>query len=132
MAKIDDKFAATLFTVGTNLSFEQVLAAADDVAERSAGLITKIHRDETDAEEGFIAFHVKKGGFAKVGAFAVTYAPPDDTTDTGTVTFLPGTYLTSRATVLLIPIGPADSAALKPFQTFSRLLKQSVSDEAAA
>ncbi|MET0930601.1 MAG: hypothetical protein ABWX74_13860 [Aeromicrobium sp.] len=125
MAKIHDKFAATAFKGQTSLTFQELLVAADDAASRSAGLITKVVRDQVDQQRGYISFRVKKAGVATVGDFAVTYATTEGAAGIGTVTFVPGSFVTSQAKVLFIPIGPADSAALKSFQTFSKLLQAS-------
>lgn len=125
MSKIHEKFAATAFKTETAMTFDELLTAADEAATRAAGVITKVVREGTDAHQGRIRYQVKRAGVAKVGNFTVTYTPAEDKAR-NTIAFLPGDYITSQARIMLIPIGPKDSAALKSFQTFSKLLKQSV------
>src|SRR3954452_12109362 len=98
MAKIADKFAATAFTVPTARSFDEVLDAADQSAERAAGLVTKVSRG-TMRTGVAIEYVIKRVGLMTVGTMHVSYLPPTPDGSPGSVSFSAGEYLTSRATV---------------------------------
>ncbi len=124
MAKIEEKFAASEFLARTQLTRVQVMAAADEAAERAGNLFTDIKRAEPIGENA-IQYIAKTAGMVKAGVFVVHYAPATEQAS-ATVRLEANWFMTTQSTILFIPIGPKDSNALGPFKSFSRQLQAAV------
>jgi len=136
MARIDEKIAATKFNVPTRLSFDEVLALADKAAEGASKTLVKVVRADPKPSGDSIRYVVKRsvtGGLMsgianglEVGDFLVRIKSSADA-GTSVVEFVPGSYQTVQQRVMLIPVAPKQSAALKPFESVSSVLKAAVS-----
>lgn len=122
MAAVDDKIAATGFTASTTLSFDQVRAAAESAARQADGLADRFSC--VTADNGRIAFVLKRAKLAPIGDCEVRYSPQPD--GNARVSFVPGAYVRSRTRVFFIPVAPWESSALRPFQRFSTTLRKQV------
>lgn len=125
MAGVDDKIAATSFTVPTTLSFEEVQAAAETAAKQADGIADRFVRAGTDGQR--ISYQLKRAKLNSIADCTVRYAAGENGNG-ATVTFTPGSYVRSRPKMFIfIPTGPWQSAALKPFTRFSSALRTKVS-----
>ncbi|WP_159620910.1 hypothetical protein [Ruania rhizosphaerae] len=124
---IDEKFAAAAFTASTAMSYEQVLAAADDAAERSKEIGTSLKRVAADGAA--IVYEVRRLKGLTMGQVRVQYSAADGG---ATVSCTAPDYAVFQDKLLFfIPIGPKESPALGIFRTFSKVLRQALDGVAA-
>lgn len=125
MAGVDDKIAATSFTVPTTLTLEQVQAAAETAAKQADGIADRFVLAGTEA--GRMSYQLRRAKLNSIADCTVRYVPGQNG-DGASVSFTPGSYVRSRPKMFIfIPTGPWQSAALKPFSRFSDALRKKVS-----
>ena len=123
MAKIDDQIKALAFTQPTSLSFDEVFAALQHAAASASGMLTKVTVERlSETECGVFVTRAKlKLAKAYLGWTAGTSGSPNE------VEFEVMQYSTAKPVVFgFIPIGPADSAAYKPYRDFTTALRPSL------
>ena len=121
MARVDEKIAATAFTVTTPLSFEQVTAQAKAAVEQANKVADKFKVAST--KDNRIHFELWRARKLGMGECDLVYKPQPD--GRAKVSFIPGHYFRSQTTILyFIPIMPVESPALYPFQRLSAALKE--------
>lgn len=123
MAEIDDQIAATAFTVTTSLTEVGMLEAAESAARQADGAVDRFSRMGGDGP--VLHYVLKRAKVTTIGDCHIAYSP-DGPDGSATVSFRPGQYVRHRPTRRFVPIGPWESAALKPLQRFSCALRESV------
>ncbi|MFC9419896.1 hypothetical protein, partial [Bacillus mobilis] len=93
---------------------------------RASGTLTKVSELEVDSNKS-ISYTVKRSGFLDVMNFGIVFSQAEGDRD-NTVLLVPGTYLTSQATLLVfIPIGPKDAAGYPTLKKFSDHVRAALS-----
>ncbi len=122
MSKAEVKLKSFEFEEKTERSFAEVAAACRKAAEMSSSTLTKFTCDVNAADQ-YVTIRVRRGGMLEWASCLVSY--DEDSSDSGgaSVSFSALHWMTSKPTVLFIPVGSEQIPATKHISKYSRALR---------
>ena len=129
MAAIHDRVRASDFTVSTQLSPEQIRAAGARAAESGKRVLNNTVSERSALVSG-VEYQIKSpGGLVTQLRASLTWSEPG-TDGSRSVTLSVGDILTTRATVMLIPITPKMAPARVSYERFAHALRAALTGAA--
>jgi hypothetical protein len=126
MPKLQERVNAEQFTIGTTATAETIRNAGLRAIDASKRLMTSTVKEQS-VEPGRISYVIKGPG-GLVTQMSIIVSWQDTTNGHRNVTLKVGKYLTTRQTVIFIPVTPRRAPALGSLRRFSEVLRSTLED----